>query len=165
MMDFGVAGREINSIMPALQAAGTPEQLTQALWPLFLNQAEGLPYALMAGVPNAQYPVGGEMRSLPDQNALTKLFSGNDPNAINFTWQQGIRPEDVNTFNSVLNDATRQQMALMQGAQAGYPGSLGLLQGYQKTYADQQRAAQAQADAMYQNYQYPQLTGDTTVQL
>jgi hypothetical protein len=164
MMDLARSNTAIRGVLPALEAAGTPEQLTQALWPLFLGRDDPhAAYPLLQGVGDTQYQIGGKSQTLSDQGAMTSLFANaSDPNQINFMWQQGVRPEDVNTYNDFLNNSVRSQVGLMRAAQAGDPQAMSLLQAFQGSYADQRRAAQAQANQMYQSQLHP---GDTTTQL
>jgi hypothetical protein len=139
MADLGVAGGIITNTLPGVAAAGDYTALAEALTPLFKSRYQGNPYALMNGVGETSYNMGAEgMLDLPSRESMAQLFAGNDPNAISFNWQQGIRPEDVNTINTFLNTAVRRQVGLIRAAQAGNPQAQAALSQAQQAQAQEQ---------------------------
>lgn len=120
-----------STLLQDLQSAQTPEELAAAF-----SQVEGEGYRDN----KMPYPIaqGFDVR---DRGALLAAINSGDPEALNFLWQGGGTQEAVGGANTALNNAVRQQVALMRAAQAGDPQAQALLQ--ERLAAKQARAAKA----------------------
>lgn len=149
------AQTDISQIMPALQAAGDYGAIADALTPLFKGRYNDQPYPILNNVGMTSYNMGGEgYQDLPNREQEIALFGGSDPNAISFSWQQGVRPEFNQAVASQLSNDVNQQIALIRMANAGNSFAQTALQNNQQVWAADQARAQLDADRMYRPWLY-----------
>lgn len=148
--------RELQGALGQVGLASSYQELADALTPLFSNQYKKLPYALPTGVGTHQYDMGPEgMRSMPNRDELAALFAGDDPNAINFAWQQGIRPEATQMMGSALTSGVRNQAAIIRAALGGDPQAQELLKQFAAEKQWRWQGEQDKARQMYYDIAHP----------
>ena len=104
------------------------------------------------------YPIFASGEDITEASLMKALASG-DPNALDFGFQAGISADVLPQANQALNQATRQQVALIQAAQAGEPTAQAIL-AQRKAARGAELAANEQAHLAFLRQPYAGYMGD-----
>ena len=143
-------GNALQGILEPLAAAGTPEEIWAAFEP---TTTQNFRTGRHTG-----YPIFATGEDITEASLMKALASG-DPNALDFGFQAGISADVLPQANQALNQATRQQAALIQAAQAGEPTAQAIL-AQRKAARGAELAANEQAHLAFLRQPYAGYTGD-----